>query len=64
MRRRNMLRAGIMSKKYWRHDLVDVESYVEEVDFVPLPAVFLQQLHHHGALLGFLLPFLCSLFLL
>lgn len=48
----------------WRWDLVDVESDVEEVDFVLLPAVFLQQLHQHGALFGFLLLFVCSLLLL
>lgn len=39
-------------------DLVDVESDVEEVDFVILPAVFLQQLHQHRAFIYFLRWFL------
>lgn len=48
----------------WRCDLVDVESDVEEVNFILLPAVLLQQLHQHRALFGFQLLFLCSLLLL
>lgn len=44
--------------------LVDVESDVQEVDFALLPAVFLQKLHQHRALLRSLLLFLCPLFLL
>lgn len=40
-----------------------MEGYVEEVDFVLLPAVFLQQLHQHGAPFGLLLLFLGSLLL-
>lgn len=47
-----------------RRHLVDVESDVQEVDFALLPAIFLQQLHQHRALLGSLLLFLCSLLLL
>lgn len=49
--------------KQRRRHLVDVERDVQEVDFGLLPAVFLQQLHQHGALLGSLLLFLCPLFL-
>lgn len=44
--------------------LVDVEADVEEVDFIFLPAVLLQQLHQHGALFSFLLLFLSYLLLL
>ena len=44
--------------------LVDVEADVEEVDFILLPAVLLQQLHQHGALFSFLLLFLSYLLLL
>lgn len=47
-----------------RRHLVDVERDVQEVDFVLLPAVFLQQLHQHRALIRSLLLFLCPLFLL
>lgn len=50
--------------KQRRRHLVDVERDVQEVDFGLLPAVFLQQLHQHRALLGSLLLFLCPLFLL
>lgn len=50
--------------KQQRRNLVDVESDVQEVDFALLPAVFLQQLHQHRALLRSLLLFLCPLFLL
>lgn len=41
-----------------------MESNIEEVDFILLPAVFLQQLHQHCALFGFLILFLFSLLLL
>lgn len=47
-----------------RRHLVDVERDVQEVDFALLPAVFLQQLHQHRALIRSLLLFLCPLFLL
>lgn len=50
--------------KQRRRHLVDVERDVQEVDFVLLPAVFLQQLHQHRTLLRSLLLFLCPLFLL
>lgn len=50
--------------KQRRRHLVDVERDVQEVDFALLPAVFLQQLHQHRALLRSLLLFLCLLFLL
>lgn len=64
VRRPNIINKSISKVNQWRCDLVDVESYVEEVDFVLLPAVFLQQLHQHRALFGFLLLFLCPLSLL
>lgn len=50
--------------KQRRRHLVDVERDVQEVDFALLPAVFLQQLHQHRALLRSLLLFLRLLFLL
>lgn len=50
--------------KQRRRHLVDVERDVQEVDFGLLPAVFLQQLHQHRALLRSLILFLCPLFLL
>lgn len=53
----------MLNEEYVSH-LVDVESHKEKVDFVSLPAVFLQQFHQHSALFGLLLLFLCSLLLL